>query len=132
MTKIENDSSLKNLRKKLRNNMPLPEIILWQKLKGSQLGYKFRRQNSIGNYVLDFYCPAKKLAIEIDGDSHFNDVAKIYDARRTDFLKYQGIKELRFNNSEIMKNIVEVTGRIKYILETTPKPLLKKEGNKKV
>ena len=52
--------------------MPRAELILWSKIKNKTInGAKFRRQHSIGNYILDFYCPEHLLAIEIDGDSHF-------------------------------------------------------------
>ena len=74
MTQIFNKKTETIKRKLLRNNAPLPEIMLWSRLKSKQLGgYKFRRQFSIGRYVVDFYCPILKLALEIDGDSHFID-----------------------------------------------------------
>lgn len=86
--------------------MPLPEIILWAQLKNKQLsGYKFRRQFSIGRYVVDFYCPALKLAIEIDGDSHFIDSVEEYDRVRQSFIESFGIKFLRFTNLDIMNNL---------------------------
>jgi len=56
-------------------------------LKHSNLGgYKFRRQHSVGSYILDFYCPSEKLAVELDGDSHFTDAAIEYDDVRTAYL----------------------------------------------
>ena len=68
---INNKPQLKKIRQKLRKNMPAPEIILWQEIRGKQVGVKFRRQFSIENFILDFYSPEIKLGIEIDGDSHF-------------------------------------------------------------
>ncbi|MGD0919462.1 MAG: DUF559 domain-containing protein [Thermodesulfobacteriota bacterium] len=72
MTKIYNRTVEENNRKILRKNMPKAEVILWSRLKGKRLdGYKFRRQFSVAQFVVDFYCPRLKLAIEVDGDSHF-------------------------------------------------------------
>lgn len=68
-----NKTSEKNKRRQLRNNATEAEKRLWQHLKGRQLdGFKFRRQHSIDSYVVDFYCPQVKLAVEIDGESHFS------------------------------------------------------------
>lgn len=98
--------SLKTKRSYLRQNMPAPEIILWQKLRFKQLGIKFRRQHSIGYYILDFYAPSIKLGIEIDGESHFADeIARQKDKQRDLILFEKGIKVLRFLNPEIMNNL---------------------------
>jgi very-short-patch-repair endonuclease len=66
-----NDPDQKSFRKELRNEPTRAEYLLWQALKGSALGYKFRRQHGIGKYVVDFYCPSKRLVVEVDGDTHF-------------------------------------------------------------
>ena len=72
MTEVFNRISEKAVRQSLRKALPAAELILWSKLKSRQVnGWKFRRQFGVGPYVVDFYCPALKLAIEIDGDSHF-------------------------------------------------------------
>ena len=72
MTQYFNRPSVKPRRQALRRTMPKAEVLLWMQLKGRQLlGCKFRRQYSVGSYVLDFYCPEIRLAIELDGDSHF-------------------------------------------------------------
>ena len=78
MTLLFNKSSEKNKRKRLRNNATIAEKILWEELKGSKLlGYKFRRQYGVGPFVVDFYCPRLKLAIEVDGSYHLReDVVK--------------------------------------------------------
>jgi very-short-patch-repair endonuclease len=71
MTKVYNRIDEKIKRRMLRGNMPQAEIILWSKLKNKGFkGYKFRRQYSVGKFVIDFYCPRLKLAIEVDGKSH--------------------------------------------------------------
>ncbi len=99
-------------RKELRNQSTPQEILLWNKLKHSQLGFKFRRQHSIGSYILDFYCPSKKLAIEIDGSQHFEKESKEYDNIRTDYLHALDIQVLRFTNGEVNTNITGVLERI--------------------
>jgi very-short-patch-repair endonuclease len=70
MRKINNLKPQKEIRKKLRNSATPQEIILWSRLKRKQLGYKFRRQQSFGKYIVDFYCPLKNLVIELDGWQH--------------------------------------------------------------
>ena len=86
--------------------MPQPEIILWSKLRSRQLGgFKFKLQFSVGNYILDFYCPSARLAIELDGDSHFRKGAKEKDQLRDECLGKLNIKVLRFTNEEVMKNV---------------------------
>ena len=107
-----NDQNKKDFRRFLRNNMPIPEVILWSKLKGRQLGSKFRRQYSIDSYVLDFYCPSKRLAVEIDGDSHYSCKARVHDKLRNDFLESKKIKTLRFTNKEIIKELDQVLLKI--------------------
>lgn len=71
MTKIFNRNEELEKRRELRNNSTKAESLLWQQLKGKQVaGFKFRRQYSVGKFVLDFYCAERKLAIELDGSSH--------------------------------------------------------------
>lgn len=105
MKVVHNISRLYERRKYLRNNSTPQEILIWSKLKNSQLGFKFRRQHSIGGYIADFYCPSKKIIIEIDGSQHFIGENKEYDKTRTSFLEDLGMKVLRFNNGEINTNI---------------------------
>ena len=83
MNRIYNRRELKTRRQTLRSQMPPAEALLWQQIRGKQLlGYKFRRQYSVGRYVLDFYCPALRLGIELDGDSHFQEGAAQGDQER--------------------------------------------------
>jgi len=77
--RIYNIKKFFDRRKDLRNNSTPQEDILWSKLKHSQLGFKFRRQHSIGGYIVDFYCPSKKLVIEIDGPAHLLKENREYD-----------------------------------------------------
>ncbi|TCD29241.1 endonuclease domain-containing protein [Pedobacter psychrodurus] len=102
---IHNLKYLKDKRKELRNNLTPAEATMWMYLQNSRLnGKKFRRQHSVGNYILDFYCPSEKLAIEVDGNSHDDYSAEIYDKERTDFLNSKGIKVVRFDNIEVFES----------------------------
>ncbi|THD77307.1 MAG: endonuclease domain-containing protein [Phenylobacterium sp.] len=88
----------KDRAKALRRTMSLPEVLLWRALKGRQLrGLQFRRQHPLGPYILDFYCDAQKLAVEIDGDSHSFGDRPGHDARRDAWLLGQGIQTLRLS-----------------------------------
>ena len=80
---VHNITKLIERRKELRNKSTPEEILLWLRLKNSQTGFKFRRQHSIGGYIADFYCPSKKLIIEIDGPQHLKN--KEYDKIRSDY-----------------------------------------------
>lgn len=110
---IFNDPLKKSLRQKLRSESPEPEKILWENLRQRRLGgFKFRRQYGIGRYVVDFYCPAKRLVVELDGSQHAEGEALEYDAERTDYFKAFNIKVLRFWNSEVANNIEVVCDEI--------------------
>lgn len=119
MTEIFNRRDKTVVRKKLRNNRPEPEIKLWHYLRNKQLGFRFRRQVSIGNFVVDFYCPKIKLVIEVDGDSHFNKSAKLTDQERQKYLESLGLNVLRFTNNEVVENIEGVIKKIILSIETT-------------
>jgi very-short-patch-repair endonuclease len=113
MTKLYNRTSEKAKRQQLRRNMTKTEFMFWQKLKGKQLkGVKFRSQYGVGQFVVDFYCTELKLAIEIDGDSHFQDGAQEYDWERQAFIESLGIQFLRFTNDEVYGNLEGVLERI--------------------
>ncbi len=103
-------------RQTLRNNAPEAERRLLQQLKGAQRGTKFHRQYGVNAYVLDFYAVQSKLAIEIDGDSHFTADAVAYDQRRTAYLKSFGIEVLRFANVDVFENLAGVLARIEDVL----------------
>ncbi len=106
MVKIFNKNTEKTKRKSLRKNMPPAEVTLWQFLRNKQAnGHKFRRQYSVDKYVLDFYCPSAKLAIEVDGDSHFSDTAIQSDKIRQKAIEEMGIRFLRFTNRDIYENL---------------------------
>src|SRR3989344_1638473 len=106
MTEVFNKKSSSMLRRNLRKVSPKPEHIIWNRLRNRQLnGFKFRRQFGIGRYIVDFYCPQAKLAIEIDGDSHDRENAQLQDKVRQQEIEVLGMRFLRFTNREVMENI---------------------------
>ena len=114
MTRLFNRTREKEKRLKLRKNMTEAEILVWSKLRAKQIcGHKFRRQYSVGVYSLDFYCPALKLAIEIDGDTHFQAGARKYDLARQEFIERFGIRFLRFTNLQVCENLEGVLESIR-------------------
>ncbi len=91
------------------------EKILWEKLRNYQLcGYKFRRQHPIGSYIVDFYCPAKHLGIEVDGDSHEEQIE--YDRKRTAILNKFGINVIRLTNQQVHEGVEAVLNEIQKVL----------------
>jgi len=117
-----NDPNRKILRQRLRKKPSEPERILWRSLKGRQLGgTKFRRQVSVGSYIVDFYSFEKRLVIELDGDTHYaSEEARNYDERRTAFLERQGLTVLRFLNHQVRENLEGCLEVILKHLEDTP------------
>ncbi len=80
MGRIFNRKSQTGRRRHLRKEAPKAERLLWWRLRGRQVhGLKFRRQYGIGRYVVDFYCVEARLAIEVDGESHFDPLAELHD-----------------------------------------------------
>ncbi len=91
---------------------------LWCCLRGKQIdGFKFRKQHPVGRYVLDFYCPARKLAIELDGGQHNTPEGRDKDERRSEWLKQQQITVIRFWNNEVVENLEGVLTRIWAVLQ---------------
>lgn len=107
-------------RRLLRKEQTESEDALWEVLRNRRFeNLKFRRQYSAGYFVLDFYCPQEKLAIEVDGSVHDSIEAQRYDAYRTETLNGIGIQVVRFRNEEILKNLPQVLTRIKSFLKST-------------
>lgn len=97
--------------KELRHPMTEAENILWARLRDRRLGgYKFRRQHAISFFILDFFCAEKRLAIEVDGPSHLEQVE--YDQWRTERLNDFGIRVIRFTNREVECQVEAVLGVI--------------------
>ena len=103
---------LKLRARQMRNKMTAAENKLWYDyLKGN--GYRWLRQKPIGDYIVDFYCPKLKLAIEVDGTTHLENKDIVYDKNRTIELEKLGIKILRFWNNDVLEGLVEVVSIIK-------------------
>ncbi len=101
-------------RRHLRNHGTTAEAVLWKSLQRKQLeGRKFRRQHSVGNYILDFYCYSENLAVELDGPYHFSAKKQAKDKARDEYLNSVGITVLRFENSEVFENLESVLNKIK-------------------
>ncbi len=111
---IHNRKYLESFRKDLRNNGTSAEACLWKYLSKSQLeGRKFRRQHSIGDYIVDFYCPKEKLIIELDGEIHNTSNAKEKDETRTIYLNELGFVVIRFENKMVFDHLPSVLQEIK-------------------
>ena len=110
---IHNRKYLEERRKKLRKNLTSAEATLWKQLQKSQLkGRKFRRQHSIENFIVDFYCPKEKLIIELDGAYHLDFAQQQYDLERTKQIESLGFKLLRIENKLIFENLSFVLDEI--------------------
>ena len=102
--KLNNLPEMQPFRRKLRRQMTAAEVALWLMIKNKQVnGERFLRQYSVSHYVLDFYCPKYKLAIELDGAGHFTEQGQKYDKDRTDYLNSVGVRVLRFENFEVFQ-----------------------------
>ncbi len=106
---IHNKREMLERRKKLRNNATQEEKLLWKYLRKSYVAdAKFRRQHSVGYYVLDFYCPEVRLAVELDGGGHYTEEVMEYDKTRDEYLKALNIKTIRFNNRDVKNNMTGI------------------------
>jgi very-short-patch-repair endonuclease len=114
-----NDPTLKPRRRELRRNQTDAEKALWAHLRNKQFyGVKFFRQYSIGPYIVDFYSPTMKLAVELDGGQHNQCQNKEYDAARSEYLRVQGIEAIRFWNNDVLLDIQSVLAGL--ALKVTP------------
>jgi very-short-patch-repair endonuclease len=105
--------------RQLRQNATDAERLLWKKLRFWQIdGLKFRHQQPLGQYIVDFVCLEKRLVVEVDGGQHAENAN--YDTQRDDWLRDQGFVVLRFWNHDVLKNITDVTERIFQTLQSTP------------
>ena len=109
---------LKARRRELRNNPTPAEAILWKHLQRRQmLGKKFRRQYSIGRYIVDFFCVECDIGVELDGAPHFRELRAEYEAERTAFLQGLGIELIRFENRTVHQNIQAVLETIRQAIQ---------------
>jgi len=118
---MQHMETLKERAKSLRTQATPAEQKLWAILRAHRFdGVKFTRQIPIGRYIVDFAARSRKLAIEIDGDTHSRQLD--YDAARTRFLQEQGYQVIRFTNAEVMGNIEGVAEAIATTLRVAPSP----------
>jgi very-short-patch-repair endonuclease len=109
-TTPEIEAAARNLRQK----MTPAEQVLWEVLKGRQVaGLKFRCQHPVGRFILDFYCPARKLVVELDGGVHDGQTG--YDEARTQQLNDYGYQVLRFRNEEVLNNLDSVVEQVRQV-----------------
>ncbi len=114
MPRIVNNRKRLETRRDLRKKLTKQELILWNEIRNNKMGYKFKRQVSIGPYFADFYCKEKNLVIEVDGAQHLEN--KEYDKERNLYMKSFGLITLRFWNSEIENKLNNVLDKIKNVL----------------
>ena len=100
-------ATLRRARSSRRQLTP-PEARLWQRLRDRRAYFKFRRQHPIGSYVLDFFCPEARLAVEVDGDQHARPEQITRDRERSSWLRLHGIEVLRVPASEVEKSVEDV------------------------
>jgi adenine-specific DNA-methyltransferase len=107
-------------RRELREQSTKPEQLLWAVLRNRRLnGYKFRRQYSVGNFIVDFVCIERKLVIELDGDYHDHIIDR--DLDRQQWLQGAGYKVLRFSNDDVLGDVEAVAVAIARSLDASPK-----------
>lgn len=104
---------LKDFAKRLRRNPTNAEKVLWQHLKGSQLGQPFRKQHIVGEFIADFICLPAHLIIEVDGRYHQLPEQQVDDGIRTRWLNEQGFRVIRFTNEQVLSDTGKVVEEIK-------------------
>ena len=100
--------------KELRREMTPAEKLLWQEVRAKKLGVRFRRQQIIAGFIVDFYCHKAALVIEVEGDIH--DLQKDEDARREKALSALGLRIVRFRNDEVVRELSAVVGEIQEMI----------------
>jgi len=104
-TRLHNNRNQLVQRRALRASLTPAEATLWRLIRRSQLeGRKFRRQHGIGPYIVDFYCPAERLVIELEGSAHDSDAVSRRDFSRERFLSAAGLRVLRLENRNVFDN----------------------------
>ena len=111
------DPRLRSLARELRKNGTLGEVLLWRAVKNKALGCEFHRQVPIDNYIVDFYCPEKMLALEVDGSGHDHEDEYEKDQLRQTKLESLGVCFLRFRETAVRQRLHEVVATIRDWLE---------------
>ena len=117
MPRRQGDPRLRGFARSMRREMTDAEFRLWSAIRDQKLeGLKFRRQSPIGAFIVDFFCPAHRLIVEIDGGQHFEDAGLAADLQRTRWLVGEGYRVLRFTNLDVLNNL---DGVCRVIVEAT-------------
>ena len=116
-----NHPALREHRRALRHGATPAERRLWKQLRKRQVGgWRFRRQYSVGPFVLDFYCPEARLGVELDGSAHDDPTRPAYDGERERRLGEEGVRVIRFENRLVMEQVDVVVAAIRHALTTPP------------
>ena len=119
-------SGLKLISRRLRSEMTESERLLWSRLRRKQLhGIQFYRQKPIGGYIVDFYAPAARLVVEVDGSQHQDNIHAQNDVHREESLKSQGLRVLRFTNLQVLQELDSVVGVVAEALKSPLPPFTK-------
>lgn len=113
---------MKERRRELCKNMTYSEKLVWLYLRKRQMKERFLRQYSIDKFVIDFYCPKLKLAVEIDGNIHKQEAQIKYDKDRQNYLEHFGITFIRIENEELFCNPDKAFGKIEEVIKTLTRP----------
>jgi very-short-patch-repair endonuclease len=114
MGEVSNRKELKSVRRSLRSSGTSSEAVLWKCLSGNKLdGRKFRRQHSVGPFVLDFYCPSERLCVEVDGGAHQDPTSSVNDGSRDRYLADLGIRVVRIDNKDVIDDLDGVKDMIR-------------------
>lgn len=115
---IRYNKSLRDFSRELRSNQTLGETLLWMRIQKKQIkGYQFNRQKPIDNYIVDFYCKALGLVIEVDGGSHQFDNVMVNDIDRQEILESRDLKFLRFSEQQVRNDMDQVIWQIEGFIE---------------
>ena len=118
------DHSSKALQRarKLRSTMSLPEVLLWNRLRGNPMGVKFRKQHPLGDYVIDFFCASRRIAVEIDGIARDRGDRPMRDSSRDAWLRRQGVEVLRIPAAEVLRDVAAVADAVVRYCADPPPP----------
>ncbi|MDD2758207.1 MAG: endonuclease domain-containing protein [Patescibacteria group bacterium] len=108
MPELFNKKHLLSYQRNLRNKMTKSEVVFWSRVRNDQLGVRFRRQYGIGKYIVDFYCPQLKLAIEIDGLTHSDEKVFAKDEQRQKYLEGLRVIVRRYNSGDVIRKIEDI------------------------
>ena len=122
MTQHFNKKEMKERRRQLRKDMTYCEKLVWIYLRKKQMKERFLRQYSVDSFIIDFYSPKLKLAVEIDGDVHEEERQQEYDKNRQEYLEKFGITFIRIKNEELLGNPKKAFERIEEVIKTLTHP----------